>query len=156
MAGLKGISINLDISKKDLFFMGDIILMQNALRNILDNAIKYSPEDSVIYVKCYKNKKLIISFEDKGRGFVGANHKVRFARGSNVGDVIGSGLGLTIANEVAVVHGGEIGIINNAKGIGSCVSIILPVQLVFIEVHFCFHLKLKKNLFTSQEKVWKL
>ena len=127
LAGLKDVSIEVVISENQILFLGDIILVQNALRNILDNAIKYSPDDSVIRVECYRDRNLIISIKDNGRGFVGVNHTQRFARGTNVGDVIGSGLGLTIANEVALAHGGEIKIISNRKGKGSCVSLILPV-----------------------------
>jgi two-component system sensor histidine kinase TctE len=45
----------------------------------------------------------------------------RFARGSNSGGIIGSGLGLTIAQEVAEAHGGGLTLNNHSRG-GACVT----------------------------------
>ena len=50
----------------------------------------------------------------------------RFERGSNVGDIVGSGLGLTIADEVARAHGGKLEISANTGGTGACVTVTLP------------------------------
>jgi two-component system sensor histidine kinase TctE len=127
LAGLKDIVINIQSQESDMSFQGDTILLQNALRNILDNAIKYSPDDSEISVKCFRNEKFVISIQDSGRGFSGIDHTDRFTRGTNVSDVIGSGLGLTIANEVAIAHGGSLLINDSKKGVGSCVSLVLPI-----------------------------
>jgi two-component system sensor histidine kinase TctE len=46
----------------------------------------------------------------------------RFTRGRNASDTIGSGLGLTIARDVADAHGGKLVISNNATG-GACVTL---------------------------------
>lgn len=127
LAGLKDIVINIQSQDSDMSLQGDTILLQNALRNILDNAIKYSPDDSEISVNCFRNENFVISFQDSGRGFSGIDHTDRFTRGTNVGDVIGSGLGLTIANEVAIAHGGSLLINDSKKGVGSCVSLVLPI-----------------------------
>ena len=74
----------------------------------------------------------ILSFADQGRGFAGANlsdHLQRFKRGTNVNDIVGSGLGLTIVDEVARAHGGLVEITNHTdpKGGGACVSFYLPL-----------------------------
>ena len=49
----------------------------------------------------------------------------RFSRGPNVGDIVGSGLGLTICKEVAEAHGGRLDVTDN-PGRGGCVSLVLP------------------------------
>ena len=72
-----------------------------------------------------------IDFSDQGRGFGDANLTqivARFERGSNVGDIVGSGLGLTIADEVARAHGGSLEISSNTGGQGACVTVILPLS----------------------------
>ncbi len=128
-AGLKDISLLLEIPDKPYPFVGDPILLQNALRNILDNAIKYSPADSEIIIKLTRDKTTEISFGDQGRGFGAADLgglTKRFSRGENVADIVGSGLGLTIADVVARAHQGHILIRSNPEGSGACVSLILP------------------------------
>ena len=110
-------------------FTGDRILLQSALRNILDNAIKYSPDDSHITVRAQSNGEFKLSIRDQGRGFGDSDGTAltgRFSRGSNVSDIVGSGLGLTIADEVVRSHGGRLDVTSNQEGVGACVSLILP------------------------------
>ena len=128
-ADVKDIYINLELPGNNLPVIGDPILLHNALRNVLDNAIKYSPADSDILVVVEADEFYRISVIDQGRGFGGADLKQltnRFARGANVDDVVGSGLGLTIADEVVRAHNGSMEISTNPGGIGACVSLILP------------------------------
>jgi len=128
-AGLKDINLSVNIPNERLPFVGDPILLQNALRNILDNAIKYSPPDSDIQINVSGDGRYKISFIDQGRGFGDTDLKTltkRFSRGANVSDIVGSGLGLTIADVVARAHKGRIHITSNMEGPGACVSLILP------------------------------
>ncbi len=130
-AGLKDIALVLDIPERPLPFVGDPILLQSALRNILDNAIKYSPADSEITVTITVDRHYEISFRDQGRGFGDVNTgglTKRFARGGNVADVVGSGLGLTIVDVVARAHKGRVKIRTNTEGPGACVSLVLPLH----------------------------
>lgn len=129
-ADLKDISIERRFSNDAAPFKGDRILIQAALQNILDNAIKYSPDDSSIVAQVKVGADITLSITDQGRGFdtKDTTHlTTRFARGENVGEVVGSGLGLTIADEVARTHGGSMKIAPNPKGEGACVSIVLPL-----------------------------
>lgn len=108
---------------------GDPILVQNALHNLLDNAVKYSPSGAEIHVSLTStNDSAKISVKDTGPGFqtdeLDALPK-RFARGANTQDIVGSGLGLTIAKEVVEAHGGTLHITNNPGG-GACVSLLFP------------------------------
>ena len=128
-ADLRDIDIRRDLPAGPIPVRGDGILLQAAFQNLLDNAIKYSPDDSIITVAVETGREVRISITDAGRGFGGADPdriKTRYARGANVGDIVGSGLGLTIADEVAGAHGGRLDIRANEKGAGSCVSLVLP------------------------------
>ena len=129
-AELRDIEVQLTRPDKDVLFKGDAILLQSALRNILENAIKYSPDESDITVRLDIVEGFYhLVFIDQGRGF-GETDKTkltsRFSRGANVSDVIGSGLGLTIVADVASAHGGHLTINSNAKGPGACVILVLP------------------------------
>ncbi|KIC07543.1 ATPase [Leisingera sp. ANG-M1] len=109
---------------------GDNILLQNAVRNVLDNAIKYSGQDSEIWVRasCTGNQSCI-EIEDQAGGFAGEDTEAltrRFVRGANAKDTIGSGLGLTIAREVAEAHGGSLMINDSHTGAGACVTLCFP------------------------------
>lgn len=128
-ADLRDIDIELSVPDQELTIMGDQILLQSAVRNILDNAIKYSEAESTINVQLTQADDFQLVFTDEGRGFAQANIKTlkkRFSRGSNVDDIVGSGIGLTIADDVVRAHGGRMEISANPGGKGACVTFVLP------------------------------
>ena len=111
--------------------LGDAILLESALRNVLDNSVKYSPEETDILVTLDRlddaNWRLMV--RDHGRGFPPSSLPElteRFKRGANVDAIVGSGLGLTIAEEVLDAHGGRLELSSPTDGAGACVSLILP------------------------------
>lgn len=104
-------------------YAGDPILIQNAVRNLIDNAMNYGPTDSTIEISVHAGSPNQIIVQDQGPGF--PNEEIallttRFARGKNSGSSVGSGLGLTIAKDVANAHGGSIELTNRPEG-GACV-----------------------------------
>ncbi len=129
-AELKDIALDFVPSDSPCPIAGDPILLQNALRNVVDNAIKYSPSDTVINVRITNGAgPFTVTVRDQGRGFGDddlESLKRRFGRGENVADVVGSGLGLTIADEVVRAHGGHLKLEANLEGSGACVSLVLP------------------------------
>jgi two-component system sensor histidine kinase TctE len=103
---------------------GDAILLQNAIRNIVDNALKYAPAESAVHIGVTNGAAASVTVRDEGPGFPVdemSGLSTRFARGSNAEGIIGSGLGLTIAKDVAVAHGGDLTLDNHSKG-GACVT----------------------------------
>jgi two-component system sensor histidine kinase TctE len=108
-------------------YAGDPILIQNAVRNLIDNAMKYGPTDSTIDIFVSAKPRPQIKVCDRGPGFPTDEIDtlaVRFARGQNAEKTIGSGLGLTIAKDVAAAHGGSMELSNQAEG-GACVTLLL-------------------------------
>jgi two-component system sensor histidine kinase TctE len=106
---------------------GDLILLQNAIRNLIDNALKYAPNESIIYVSVKSSPTPNVTVYDQGPGYPLEdleNLTTRFARGKNADGIVGSGLGLTIAKDVALAHGGDLKLSNHKKG-GACAILSL-------------------------------
>lgn len=130
-AEMKDIDLHLAITGS-LPSEGDVVLIEAALRNILDNAIKYSPDETAINIDATANGAMAqITVCDRGRGLEGISHdrlKRRFRRGANVADVAGSGLGLTIVEEAAGAMGGSFALTPREGG-GTCAVLSLPLAL---------------------------
>lgn len=130
LAELKDITLTVAATGDNLTVSGDPILLQNAVRNLLDNAIKYSFSGSQVHVDVTRSdERLLFTVCDQGRGLPNGDAsglKDRFARGENVTSIVGSGLGLTIADEVARAHNGTLTLTQNPKGVGTCATLSFP------------------------------
>jgi signal transduction histidine kinase len=104
-----------------------------ALRNLLDNAVKYSPEASTVSVSVESRGGLAgISVRDQGAGIPKDEQREifrKFARGSAAREmnVKGTGIGLTMAHEIVKAHGGRLELASE-PGRGSRFTILLPVH----------------------------
>ncbi len=117
--------------EKDIVAKIDAVLLEQALANLLDNAIKYSNEGSVIQVEAtQKESEIIISVSDHGCG-IEKEHLPRLferfyradkARSRQLG---GTGLGLAIVKHIAQAHGGHVSV-ESTHGKGSTFAIHLP------------------------------
>ncbi len=106
-------------------------LLEQAIVNLLDNAIKFSPPRQAVQVRATRdNGEVVITVEDHGHG-IEAEHLPRLferfyrtdkARSRAVG---GTGLGLSIVKHVAQSHGGKVSV-DSAPGQGSTFRIHLP------------------------------
>ncbi|WP_424978984.1 sensor histidine kinase [Leisingera sp. S232] len=112
---------------RPIIVSGDPILLQNAVRNLIDNALKYSPSESEIAVELRATPSPRLILQDQGPGFVPEEIEtlsMRFTRGRNAQGTVGSGLGLAIAQDVAMAHGGAL-VLENRKEEGACVTFSL-------------------------------
>jgi len=128
-ADLREIAIALDVPDDPVAVTGDRLLLESALRNLIDNAIKYgAPDTQVDIALTTTDGAAKICVLDRGRGLSGAKALTdRFQRGENVGDIVGSGLGLTIVQEVAQAQGGTFDIVNREGG-GACAILQFPLS----------------------------
>jgi two-component system, OmpR family, sensor histidine kinase TctE len=131
MAEMKDMGLRLAPPEGPLLVEGDAVLIEAALRNIIDNAIKYSPQDSDIDLTAEAEAGMaVVRVCDRGRGLGSSSAealRARFQRGSNVGDVAGSGLGLTIIDEAATAMGGGFSLTDREGG-GICATLSLPLR----------------------------
>ena len=123
------ISLNLAASEPVVY--GDSEHLTNLVNNLLDNAIKYSPDSPDITVKTKNTDKgIILCVEDKGIGMTKAVQSKIFERfyrqsSGNVHDVKGFGLGLNYARAIIDAHKGNINVFSE-PGKGSRFEIFLP------------------------------
>jgi two-component system, OmpR family, sensor histidine kinase KdpD len=125
-------SLALDLPQDLPLIRVDPILVQQALVQVLDNAVKYSPSGSEIAVKVRaQDGKMTFTVSDKGAGLTQAEQARmwdRFVRGErHVGTTSGSGLGLWIASAFVAANGGSIAAHSAGPGRGATISIDLPV-----------------------------
>ena len=114
-----------------LMVEGDLKMLQRAVANLVDNAIKYTPASGNIDIRGFCDKgieKISISIKDTGLGIGrGDLPKIfnRFFRCDQSRAVGGSGLGLSLARAIAHEHGGEIDV-ESTLGKGSVFTFCLP------------------------------
>jgi signal transduction histidine kinase len=116
-------------SAQDTIFLEiDLKWFMRILDNLLTNAVKYNKPGTKIKVKVESNhQRTIISIEDNGIGMDEETVKNlfnRYYRGGNTQDNdSGSGLGMAIAHQLVVAHGGEI-VVESQKHVGTILKII--------------------------------
>ena len=129
----KKYSIKREFSGQDLWVEIDTDKMMQVIDNIMNNAIKYSPDGGVITVRLLQaNKHIILSISDQGLGIPRKDltkifdrfYRVDKARSRKQG---GTGLGLAISKEIVEAHHGRIWA-DSAEGEGSTFYISIPYE----------------------------
>jgi signal transduction histidine kinase len=109
----------------------DVDLMKQVLSNLVENAIKYSTEESTVTIKSSEEgNKVVVEVIDNGMGIPAEdlpNIFMKFYRSQNVktSTIKGTGLGLYLAQYFAGLHGGEI-TVTSELGKGSTFKVTLP------------------------------
>ncbi len=108
---------------------GDQALIQQAVANLVDNAVKFSPPGGTVRVTVTVGNQIAITVSDQGAG-IPAEDRVRatdrFFRGETARNTPGSGLGLSLVLAVAHLHGGALKLEDNAPGLRAILSLPLP------------------------------
>jgi signal transduction histidine kinase len=113
---------------------GDADALQQAVMNLLTNAIKYAGESREIDLRLYReNGHAVIAVEDRGLGIAPEEQGRIFEKFYRVAtpeteSVPGAGLGLTLVAHVAQAHGGSVEV-KSAPGAGSLFAIHLPLEV---------------------------
>ncbi len=102
------------------------------IRNLVDNAIRYSKENGKVSVRVYaKNQQLILEISDNGPGIPSELQSRVFERFFRVlgNKSPGSGLGLAIVQQIATLHGGKVELSSPPVGTGLIVRVYFPISL---------------------------
>ncbi|MDD5703650.1 MAG: HAMP domain-containing sensor histidine kinase [Dehalococcoidales bacterium] len=128
----RGLELNI-IAPDDIFIQGNHDLLKQMLVNLVDNSIKFTPQNGQIkMLLARKDGQAFLQVKDTGRGIpeeqlphvMKAFYKVGSTRKS---DGEGSRLGLAIVKQIVEIHNGRIEI-QSLVGVGTSVTIHLPLQ----------------------------
>lgn len=131
VAERKKIAIEVENTAPDLLLSGDRELLEYALYNLVTNAVKYSPERTTVTVAAARQAERVrLAVRDQGIGIDQKDIRRIFqkfyrTRRAEQSGVAGTGIGLSIVEEIVVQHGGTIEV-TSTPGKGSCFTLVLP------------------------------
>ena len=132
LAAEKNIEINLKLPQQDLFINADKVHFRRLILNVINNAIRYTPDNGKILINARANDKVIfIDVTDSGIGIGEEDLNKIFTKFFRVkkddsGKDLGTGLGLNISLSIAHAHNGEISVKSQLNE-GSTFTITLPI-----------------------------
>lgn len=132
-AGERGFAIDLSGADGALPARGDAEALERALWNLLDNAVKYSPDRRTVWVTIAREAKDVrIAVRDEGTGIPAEEIDAifgKFVRGAaaRASGAKGTGLGLAMVRHIARGHNGDIAVAS-APGAGSTFTLTLPIE----------------------------
>jgi len=127
----KNISLSFNLPPKLPVIKGDRDKIMVAIHNLIGNAIKYTPNNGKVTINVeIKDKQLVVDVIDTGIGIKDEDLEKIFdkfyrAKDPRVGKITGTGLGLTLAQEVIRLHGGSISVQSQLDK-GSTFTVTLP------------------------------
>lgn len=112
-------------------FVTDSNLFHHVFSNILSNAVRYSPAGTPVAVRVVADPRQVkVEVEDRGIGILPADRTrifEPFERGSNVGAIQGTGLGLNIVKRMTEMMNGTI-VVDPVEGGGTRFTLVFPRQ----------------------------
>jgi len=127
----QGFSYDFKAADQQLLISGDHEAITEAIINLLDNAVKYSPKEKSIRVSTgHTDQYHFVEVSDKGQGISDTHRKAIFdkfyrATSGNVQSVKGTGLGLSLVKHIMDAHNGRIEVISSL-GEGSIFRLCFP------------------------------
>lgn len=134
-AGRRDLLVQRDVSADAATVTGDPAKLHDALRNLLENAINYSPKEGTIALASRRHgERIVITVSDEGPGIPEADlgrvferfYRVDKARSRDGKDPSGTGLGLAIVKHLTELHGGKASAANRPEG-GALFTLDLPI-----------------------------
>jgi len=135
VAERKRIAITVRAIPSELQLSGDRELMEYACYNLLTNAVKYSPQKTEVTVNAASNQGQVrIAIQDQGIGMDSKEvkqifHKFYRTKKAEESGEAGTGIGLSIVQQIVEQHGGQIEV-TSKPGEGSCFTLVLPAAVL--------------------------
>jgi PAS domain S-box-containing protein len=138
------------VPEEGYIYNGDETMLTQILDRLLSNAFKYSPSGTEVSVHTSIDENNV-AFVIKDSGIGIPNEDIQrifepFHRGSNIGEIGGSGMGLAILNKLVELHGGDVDVYSEI-GIGTTVTLRLPLNAadIFLETQTAIRTRAKKE-----------
>lgn len=123
--------LELELEIEELYYYGNAELLHQVWVNILDNAVKFSPQSSKLSIELHDSiDSVIFKVQDYGPGMDEMTLRKmfdKFYQQDTSRATEGNGLGLTIVKKILSLHHGEIGV-TSSVGKGTTVTVVLPKQ----------------------------
>jgi two-component system sensor histidine kinase TctE len=125
-AGKKRIDIGFDLHSTPVW--GDSFLLRDLIDNLIDNAVRYTPEEGTVTVRCHVDGSHgVFEIEDSGPGIPAHQRALVFERFVRLDDKSsGSGLGLAIVRDIALAHGAKVSIASGPGERGMLLTVRFP------------------------------
>ncbi|MBO9694773.1 MAG: HAMP domain-containing histidine kinase [Sphingopyxis sp.] len=118
------------VAEPEIFFLADVEMMITVLINLVDNALKYSPDHCPVHIAVREERAcLVIEVRDRGMGIPeGQRAKIgrRFFRASNATTIAGTGLGIYSARRLLAYHGATVDFEPHDEG-GTAAVVRIPL-----------------------------
>lgn len=136
IAEQKGITLKAVLSDEPINLVyADIALMERAISNLIDNALKHTPEGGMVsIISTNENENVSFTISDTGNGIAEENIQRIFDRfyqedpSRTVG--AGAGLGLSIAQKILELHGSKLSV-ESGNGTGTSFSFVLSPKMIY-------------------------
>jgi signal transduction histidine kinase len=129
----RGYTVEFTSGSEPLDVLGDPQALGNALWNLLDNAVKYSPDCRTVWVAVERiGHTAAVRVRDRGIGVPAAEQREifgKFVRGAEAKrhNISGTGIGLAMVEHIIKAHGGRVRV-ESQPGLGSTFSLEIPCQ----------------------------
>jgi signal transduction histidine kinase/CheY-like chemotaxis protein len=129
----KGLGLTFENNRDPLIVPGDAARLRQMTRNLIGNAVKYTPQGGSIRLSVeVQENKAVFRVQDTGKGIPQADLPFIFnrfyrAHNDNTSKVEGNGLGLAIVKSIVDQHGGQASV-ESAPASGTCFSVSLPLS----------------------------
>jgi two-component system phosphate regulon sensor histidine kinase PhoR len=127
------VELSVQLNAANHILTGDQVHLTNAIFNLIDNALKYTPEVPAIVIKSRnQNGWFCVSVSDNGIGISRDQHKKIFDKlyrvpTGNIHNVKGFGLGLSYVKSIVEKHAGYIKL-ESEPGVGSTFTLFIPLE----------------------------
>lgn len=127
-AQARNIDLGVENTGWPLLVDGNPVMLNELITNLVDNAIKYTPEGGSVTIRTQATDFAILEIEDTGMGIPEEDRERVFERFYRVlgSDADGSGLGLPIVREIAEMHRASVTLKPNPSGQGSIAQVVFP------------------------------
>ena len=132
-ADAKGVTLTLEVSSEPVLITGDQMQLENAIKNLVDNTIKYTPQGSVTISVTSEEDLVRFMTEDTGVGITPEDMQHLFTEGghgveSQKVNVDSTGFGLYIVKNIVEAHKGKVWAESEGVGKGSRFIVELPTS----------------------------